>query len=81
MSDIVTLTHRNVCKNGFTVSDTADSGTPSSTISPNCAQMIYPQSSWTCLLLGRQSSMQKLPLGFVPLRDVSDDTTRSVLCF
>ena len=34
MSDIVTLTHRNVCKNGFTVSDTADSGTPSSTISP-----------------------------------------------
>ncbi|KAI0269960.1 tRNA methyltransferase complex GCD14 subunit-domain-containing protein [Gloeopeniophorella convolvens] len=25
MSDIVTLTHRNVCKNGFTVLDTADS--------------------------------------------------------
>ncbi|KAH9168994.1 tRNA methyltransferase complex subunit Cpd1 [Lactarius sanguifluus] len=24
MSDIVTLTHRNVCKNGFTVADTAD---------------------------------------------------------
>lgn len=29
MSSIVTLTHRNVCKNGFTVTDTADSGTPS----------------------------------------------------
>jgi tRNA (adenine57-N1/adenine58-N1)-methyltransferase catalytic subunit len=28
MSDIVTLTHRNVCKNGFTVTDTVDSGTP-----------------------------------------------------
>jgi len=27
ISDIVTLTHRNVCKNGFTVTDTADSGT------------------------------------------------------
>jgi tRNA (adenine57-N1/adenine58-N1)-methyltransferase catalytic subunit len=26
ISDIVTLTHRNVCKNGFTVTDTADSG-------------------------------------------------------
>ncbi|KAI0278262.1 tRNA methyltransferase complex GCD14 subunit-domain-containing protein [Russula aff. rugulosa BPL654] len=25
ISDIVTLTHRNVCKNGFTVTDTADS--------------------------------------------------------
>jgi tRNA (adenine57-N1/adenine58-N1)-methyltransferase catalytic subunit len=28
ISDIVTLTHRNVCKNGFTVTDTADSGMP-----------------------------------------------------
>ena len=28
ISDIVTLTHRNVCKDGFTVTDTADSGTP-----------------------------------------------------
>ena len=27
MSDVVTLTHRNVCKDGFTVEDTADSGT------------------------------------------------------
>ena len=27
MSDIVTLIHRNVCKNGFTVTNTADSGT------------------------------------------------------
>jgi tRNA (adenine57-N1/adenine58-N1)-methyltransferase len=26
MADIVTLTHRNVCKNGFTVTDTADAG-------------------------------------------------------
>ena len=26
MADIVTLTHRNVCKDGFTVVDTADSG-------------------------------------------------------
>jgi hypothetical protein len=26
MSDIVTLTHRNVCKDGFTVTDTADAG-------------------------------------------------------
>lgn len=26
MSDIVTLTHRNVCKEGFTVTDTADAG-------------------------------------------------------
>jgi hypothetical protein len=27
MADIVTLTHRNVCKDGFTVTDTADAGT------------------------------------------------------
>lgn len=27
MTDIVTLTHRNVCKDGFTVVDTVDSGT------------------------------------------------------
>jgi hypothetical protein len=26
MADIVTLTHRNVCKDGFTVTDTADAG-------------------------------------------------------
>jgi hypothetical protein len=26
MADIVTLTHRNVCKDGFTVEDTADAG-------------------------------------------------------
>jgi tRNA (adenine57-N1/adenine58-N1)-methyltransferase len=26
MADIVTLTHRNVCKDGFTVEDTVDAG-------------------------------------------------------
>jgi tRNA A58 N-methylase Trm61 len=26
MADVVTLTHRNVCKDGFTIVDTADSG-------------------------------------------------------
>ena len=26
MDDIVTLTHRNVCKDGFTVEDTVDAG-------------------------------------------------------
>ena len=28
MDDIVTLTHRNVCKDGFTVAATADAGEP-----------------------------------------------------
>jgi tRNA methyltransferase complex GCD14 subunit len=43
MSDIVTLTHRNVCKNGFTVTDTADSGTPLSLcFPPNGAQTDSP---------------------------------------
>lgn len=26
MADVVTLTHRNVCKDGFTVADTVDAG-------------------------------------------------------
>jgi tRNA (adenine57-N1/adenine58-N1)-methyltransferase len=67
MSDIVTLTHRNVCKNGFTVTDTADSGTPLSlNVSPlTVRKPIIRQSSWTYLRLGKRSNTQKLPYEFV----------------
>lgn len=42
MSDIVTLTHRNVCKNGFTVTDSVDSGTPLSFVTLHSAQSVFP---------------------------------------
>ena len=73
MDDIVTLTHRNVCKDGFTVADTVDAGTRTAR-PPGCssdvsltggrtgrfgAASFNSQFSSTCLHLGMRSSTQR----------------------
>ena len=44
MDDVVTLTHRNVCKDGFTVEDTADAGTSAPPSHPTPSHLIPPPS-------------------------------------
>jgi len=79
MSDIVTLTHRNVCKNGFTVTDAADSGTPSSTSSPPPSQTVHkrfvPSLLGPACSLGSSRTCKNCPQGSSAFAHLSDDTT------
>lgn len=55
MDDIVTLTHRNVCKDGFAVTDTVDAGNSFLPCRPRFENRRFQlfQSSWTCLPHGK----------------------------
>ena len=63
MNDIVTLTHRNVCKDGFTVSDTVDSGNPL-LLHPSTFSRTFPQCSLISPRPGKPSNMPKKPCGY-----------------
>ena len=76
MSDIVTLTHRNVCKSGFTIIDTADSGTPSSTSPlPTVHKQFIPSLLGPTCTLGSSRTCKNCPQGpsaFVHLSNNTD---------
>lgn len=58
LTDTITLTHRNVCKDGFTVVDTADSGEFLRSDKVVKVMLTYSQSSWIYRHPGRLLNTQ-----------------------
>ena len=82
MPDIVTLTHRNVCKNGFTVTDTADSGTPSSTFPfQTVHKRFVPSLLGPACTLGSSRTCKTFPQGSSAFPHLSGDTSPFIESF
>jgi tRNA (adenine57-N1/adenine58-N1)-methyltransferase len=91
MSDIVTLTHQNVCKDGFNLTDAADSGNARLHFlhAPRCPYA-NPQSFLIYLLRGMLSTMPNRLCGWVLPLDLREpaltpslqkDRTTRICCF